>query len=65
MNIPKPNVLGSLVVENQQTASDRDAAAVLDPDTFVHGMQLSFIIAAAALLAAALISLRIRTPQHV
>jgi cytochrome P450 len=37
MNIPKPNVLGSLVVENQQTAYDRDAAAVLDPDTFVAG----------------------------
>src|ERR1700709_2170451 len=37
MNIPKPNVLGSLVVENQQTASDRDAAAVLYPDTFFHG----------------------------
>lgn len=37
MSIPKPNVLGSLVVENQQTASDRDAATVLDPDTFVVG----------------------------
>ncbi|GBG37360.1 cytochrome P450 [Mycobacterium montefiorense] len=37
MSIPKANVLGSLIVENQQTASDRDAAAVLDPDTFVTG----------------------------
>ena len=36
MNIPKP-IAGSLVVENQQTAADRDAAAVLDPDTFVAG----------------------------
>ncbi|WP_118915403.1 cytochrome P450 [Mycobacterium shigaense] len=37
MSGPKPNVVGSLVVENQQSSADRDAAAVLDPDTFVHG----------------------------
>ncbi|OBK44411.1 cytochrome [Mycobacterium gordonae] len=34
MTVPK---LGSLVVENQDTQSDRDAAAVLDPDTFITG----------------------------
>ncbi|KQH76052.1 cytochrome [Mycobacterium gordonae] len=34
MTVPK---LGSLVVENQQTQADRDAAAVLNPDTFVAG----------------------------
>ncbi len=34
MTIPK---LGSLVVENQDTQADRDAAAVLNPDTFVAG----------------------------
>jgi cytochrome P450 len=37
MNIPKPTVVGSLVVENQHSAADRDAAAVLNPDTFVTG----------------------------
>ncbi len=31
-----PN-LGSLTVENQDTPADRDAAAVLDPDTYVVG----------------------------
>jgi cytochrome P450 len=35
MNIPRPNLVGSLIVENQGSAADRDAAAVLDPDTFV------------------------------
>lgn len=34
MTVPK---LGSLVVENQHTPADRDAAAVLNPDTFVSG----------------------------
>lgn len=34
MTVPK---LGSLVVENQKTQADRDAAAVLNPDTFVAG----------------------------
>ncbi|MFV8320965.1 cytochrome P450 [Mycobacterium sp. 23] len=34
MTVPK---LGSLVVENQDTQADRDAAAVLNPDTFVAG----------------------------
>ncbi|MBW0016660.1 MAG: cytochrome P450 [Mycobacterium sp.] len=34
MNVPQ---LGSLVVENQNSAADRDAATVLDPDTFVVG----------------------------
>jgi cytochrome P450 len=34
MTVPK---LGSLVVENQETQADRDAAAVLNPDTFVAG----------------------------
>jgi cytochrome P450 len=37
MNIPKPNLPESLVVENQCTPADRDAAAVLNPDTFVTG----------------------------
>lgn len=39
-------------------------AFIADPDTFISGMQLSFTIAAASLLAAALISLRIRTQRH-
>ncbi|PJE24257.1 MAG: cytochrome [Mycobacterium sp.] len=34
MTVPK---LGSLVVENQDTQADRDAAAVLNPDTFIAG----------------------------
>lgn len=34
MTVPK---LGSLVVENQDTQADRDAAEVLNPDTFVTG----------------------------
>ncbi|OBJ83450.1 cytochrome [Mycobacterium gordonae] len=34
MTVPK---LGSLVVENQDTQADRDAAAVLNPDTFITG----------------------------
>jgi len=35
--IPKPGLVGSLVPENQDSVADRDAAAVLDPDTFVAG----------------------------
>ncbi|WP_156296478.1 cytochrome P450 [Mycobacterium paragordonae] len=34
MTVPK---LGSLVVENQDTQADRDAATVLNPDTFITG----------------------------
>lgn len=34
MTVPK---LGSLVVENQDTQADRDAAEVLNPDTFITG----------------------------
>ena len=37
MNIPNPDPLGSLVTEHQGGAADRDAAAVLDPDTYVRG----------------------------
>lgn len=37
MNIPKPGPLGSLVTEHQGGASDVDAAAVLNPDTYVTG----------------------------
>jgi cytochrome P450 len=37
VNIPKPGLVGSLVPENQSSVADRDAAAVLDPDTFVAG----------------------------
>lgn len=36
-NNPKPGLVGSLVPENQTSVADRDAAAVLDPDTFVAG----------------------------
>jgi cytochrome P450 len=35
MSIQKPTLVRSLVPENQDSAADRDAAAVLDPDTFV------------------------------
>lgn len=37
MNVPKPTLVRSLIPENQDSAADRDAAAVLDPDTFVAG----------------------------
>lgn len=37
MSIQKPSLVKSLVLENQDCAADRDAAAVLDPDTFVLG----------------------------
>jgi cytochrome P450 len=37
VNIPKPALVGSLVPENQDSVADRDAASVLDPDTFVAG----------------------------
>ena len=53
MNIPTPSVVGSLVVENQHSASDRDAAAVLDPDTFLTGAPFD-----------ALTRLRANSPVH-
>jgi cytochrome P450 len=37
MNVPEPNLPVSLVTEHQDNAADRDAAAVLDPDTFITG----------------------------
>jgi cytochrome P450 len=37
MNMPRPGPLGSLVTEHQDGPADRDAAAVLDPDTYVGG----------------------------
>jgi cytochrome P450 len=37
VNIPRPALVGSLVPENQDSVADRDAASVLDPDTFVAG----------------------------
>jgi cytochrome P450 len=37
VNIPRPALVGSLVPENQDSVADRDAASVLDPDTFVSG----------------------------
>ena len=37
MNIPKPNSVGSLIAQHQGGAADVDAAAVLNPDTYVDG----------------------------
>jgi cytochrome P450 len=37
MNIPSPGPLGSLVTEHEGGAADVDAAAVLNPDTYVDG----------------------------
>jgi cytochrome P450 len=37
MNIPSPGPLGSLVTEHDGGAADLDAAAVLNPDTYVDG----------------------------
>ena len=37
MSVAKPTLVKSLVPENLDTAADRDAATVLDPDTFVTG----------------------------
>lgn len=37
MNIPIPDSLGSLVTEHDGSAADIDAAAVLNPDTYVTG----------------------------
>jgi cytochrome P450 len=37
MNIPTPGPLGSLVTEHQDGPADRDAATVLNPDTYVQG----------------------------
>jgi cytochrome P450 len=50
MTVPK---LGSLVVENQDSPADRDAAAVLNPDTFVEGTPFD-----------ALKRLRVANPVH-
>ncbi len=50
MSVPK---LRSLVVENQDTEAGRDAAAVLDPDTFVAGAPFD-----------ALARLRANSPVH-
>jgi cytochrome P450 len=50
MTVPK---LGSLVVENQDSPADRDAAAVLNPDTFVEGTPFD-----------ALKRLRVTNPVH-
>jgi cytochrome P450 len=50
MSVPK---LRSLVVENQDTEAGRDAAAVLDPDTFVAGAPFD-----------ALTRLRANSPVH-
>jgi cytochrome P450 len=53
MNIPKPGRLGSLVSEHDGGAADVDAAAVLDPDTYVEGAPF-----------AALARLRANAPVH-
>lgn len=37
MNIPKPSLLGSLTTEHSGGTLDLDAAAVMDPDTYVVG----------------------------
>ncbi|WP_260861093.1 cytochrome P450 [Mycobacterium simulans] len=46
-------MLSSITVENQDTPADRDAAAVLNPDTFVQGAPF-----------AALTRLRLNSPVH-
>ncbi|TPG31683.1 cytochrome P450 [Mycolicibacterium hodleri] len=53
MNIPKPGLVRSLVTEHQGGAADVDAAAVLDPDTYVDGAPF-----------AALARLRADAPVH-
>ncbi|BDX32812.1 cytochrome P450 [Mycobacterium antarcticum] len=53
MSIPKPPGLGSLVTEHGGGAADLDAAAVLDPDTYVAGAPF-----------AALARLRAESPVH-
>ena len=53
MNIHTPEPLGSLVSEHTGDALDRDAAAVLDPDTYVAGPPY-----------AALARLRAQSPAH-
>ncbi|SON62161.1 Methyl-branched lipid omega-hydroxylase [Mycobacterium simulans] len=50
MNVP---MLSSITVENQDSPADRDAAAVLNPDTFVQGAPF-----------AALTRLRLNSPVH-
>ncbi len=37
MNVPKPRPIGSLIAEHDGGAADVDAAAVLNPDTYVDG----------------------------
>ena len=53
MNIPKPNLVGSLTTQHSGSALDLDAAAVLDPDTFVTGAPFD-----------ALARLRAHSPVH-
>lgn len=53
MNIPNPNPLGSLVAEHRGGTADVDAAAVLDPDTYVEGAPFD-----------ALARLRANSPAH-
>jgi cytochrome P450 len=53
MNIPKPNLVGSLAIEHSGDALDLYAAAVLDPDTFVTGAPFD-----------ALARLRAQSPVH-
>ncbi|MCP9272983.1 cytochrome P450 [Mycolicibacterium arenosum] len=53
MNIPKPNLVSSLATEHSGSALDLDAAAVLDPDTYVTGAPFE-----------ALARLRAESPVH-
>lgn len=53
MNIPKPNLVGSLTTEHSGSALDLDAATVFDPDTFVTGAPFD-----------ALARLRAESPVH-
>jgi cytochrome P450 len=53
MNIQTPGPLGSLITEHQDGPADRDAAAVLDPDTYVDGPPFE-----------ALARLRAQSPAH-
>lgn len=53
MNIQTPGPLGSLITEHQDGPADRDAAAVLDPDTYVDGAPFE-----------ALARLRAKSPAH-
>jgi cytochrome P450 len=53
VNIPKPSSVGSLIAKHQGGAADVDAAAVLNPDTYVDGAPW-----------AALARLRANSPVH-